>query len=284
MDPDRYAFEQAMSLRDDWQFSRIFAPDAARPGFTALLGLRAEMQHLLASTTEPEIAGVKFEWWRGEIERGFAGEAQHPLARALGTHLKSAGSAPEYCLELVDAAETEFESGVPFDEQNFQLYLYRSGGVLAEQLALLAGSGERRVLDVARRLGQLKRFNDLLVSLGAMLRAGRWLFPAGWLDEHGLNVHSLRENGADHRVAPLLRGMLTELDQERVAVRTAMQDVALPPALHLQWALAQHDYSRFRDRPESLLAERSSRSSVRRLWISWRAARAAATAHRNKRS
>ncbi|HEX6928406.1 MAG TPA: squalene/phytoene synthase family protein, partial [Gammaproteobacteria bacterium] len=190
-DPDQYAAELAVALRDDWQFSRIFAKAKARPGFTALLALRVELQRV-ATTSEPGITAMKFEWWRNEIERGFAAEAQHPLVHALGKHLGKAGCAPEYCLELVDAAETE--SGFPagFSEQDFQLYLYRSGGVLAELLAQLSGVTDRAALDAARRLGQTKRFSDLLLSTGVMLRAERWLFPARWLADAGLTLQELQ--------------------------------------------------------------------------------------------
>lgn len=258
-----------MSLRDDWQFSRIFAAPAARPGFTALLALRAEMQHVLAQASEPGITAIKFEWWRNEIERGFAGDAEHPLAQSLGRHLRDAGSSAEYCQELVDATETESE-GAAFAEQDFRLYLYRSGGVLAEQLAQLAGAHDRKTLDAARRLGQLKRFTDMLLSTGAMLRAGRWLFPVTWLQENDRNPQSLLENRSDE----LMRKMLSELDRERIDTRTAMENAGLPPALALQWSLAQRDYAKLRDNPQLMLEPRPSKgNNLVRLWTAWRGAR-----------
>lgn len=281
MDPDRYAFEQAMGLRDDWQFSRIFSTEHARPGFTALLALRAEMQQVLAQAGEPGIATVKFEWWRNEIEQGFAGNAQHPLAKSLGQHLRDAGSAAEYCLELVDAAEIELESAIPFSEQDFQLYLYRSGGVLAEQLVLLSGRNGRPVMNTARKLGQLKRFNDLVWSTGAMLRAGRWLFPGEWLERHTLTLPELLKNPDDVRAKALQAGMFDVLDGERINTRTAMQDVSLPPALALQWALLQKDYVRLRAEPALMFTAQPSRGNgLARLWTAWRGARQAMKDHR----
>ncbi len=271
MDPDRYALEQAVALRDDWQFSRIFADENARPGFTALLALRAELQNVVRQPSEPGIVAMKFEWWRTEIGRGFAGDAQHPLARALATHLGKAGIAPEYCLELVDAAEIESESAA-FTEQDFQLYLYRSGGVLAELLALLSGMHDRNALDAARRLGQLKRFTDMLLATGAMLRAERWLFPATWLQENDRNPQSFLENGSDE----LMRKMRSGLDRERIDTRTAMENAGLPPALALQWSLAQRDYAKLRDNPQLMLEPRPSKgNNLVRLWTAWRGARAA---------
>lgn len=277
MDPDRYALDQALALRDDWQFSRIFASPRARPGFTALLALRAELQHVLAQASEPHIAALKFEWWRTEIERGFTGGAQHPLARALGQHLPSSDVAPEYVLELVDAAETEQES-VSFTEQDFRLYQYRSGGVIAELLAMLSGTNDRNTLDVARRLGQLKRFTDLLLSTGAALRAGHWLFPQAWLAERGLEPRTLCEKHDDASTGELQRFMLDTIDRERIETRTAMESVELPPALLLQWSLAQRDYQRMRGNPAIMLAARPVKGNgLARLWTAWRGARTAGT-------
>lgn len=271
MDPDRYAIEQAGLLRDDWQFSRIFASVQARPGFTALLALRAELQNVIAQANEPGILAMKFEWWRTEVERGFGGDAQHPLARALGTHLRAA-SAPEYCLELVDAAETESGADT-LSEQDFGLYLYRSGGVLAEQLAALSGFEGRKHLDAARRLGQLKRFTDMLLATGAMLRAGRWLFPVTWLQENELDPRTFLENGSD----ALMQRMLSGLDRERIETRTAMENAELPPALALQWALAQRDHAKLRDNPRIMLEPRPLKgNNLARLWTAWRGAQKAA--------
>lgn len=272
-DPDQYAAGQAAALRDDWQFSRIFADQRARPGFTALLALRAELAHVIAQNAESGIRAMKFEWWRGEIERGFAGNAQHPLARALGTHLHAAGIAPEYVVELVDAAETESESGT-FSEQDFQLYLYRSGGVLAEMLAQLSGASDRSALNAARRIGQVKRFSELLLATGAMLRAERWLFPANWLDARTMTLRDVLKK--DDGTGALLDTMLAALDRERITARTAMEHAEPSPALALQWALAQRDHERMRNHPSIMLAPQPVKDGMlARLWAAWRAARRA---------
>src|SRR5690606_8147826 len=225
-----------------WQYSRIFASPGARPAFTALLALRVEMRQVLTHAAEPSVRAARFEWWRGEVERGFRGEAQHPLARALAAHLGAAGGAAEYCQELIDAAETEGEDGLSLSDQDFLLYLHRSGGVLAEQLALIEGVRDRHALDAARCIGRVKRFGDLLFSTGAMLRAGRWLFPAAWLEKHALTPASALTAGGAGAMTALLGEMLDALDAERIKARTLMQDRSLPPALRLQWSLAQCDY------------------------------------------
>ncbi|HEX7047196.1 MAG TPA: squalene/phytoene synthase family protein [Gammaproteobacteria bacterium] len=275
MNPDRYAFEQAIALRDDWQFSRIFASETARPGFTALLALRTELQNVVRQASEPGIAAMRFEWWRMEIARGFAGNAQHPLARALGKSLGEANVAPEYCLELVDAAETESENNV-FTEQDFRLYLYRGGGVLGEQLAMLSGINDRNALNAARRLGQLKRFTDMLLACGAMLRAGHWLFPFEWLEQSSLNPQAVLADPENENVHALLAKLLAVLDTERIETRTVMESVVLPPALQLQWPLMQRDYRRLRDNPAVMLASKAVKDGgIARLWTAWRGARTA---------
>lgn len=273
-DPDRYAAERADMLRDDWQFSRLFARQA-QPGFTALLALRAELQQILVQVNEPAIVTMKLEWWRNEIMRGFQREAQHPLARALGHHLSKAGSAADYCIEIVDAAETESEGTAAFTDQDFRLYLYRSGGVLGEQLVQLSGSTSRPELDAGRRLAELKRFTDLVLAAGTMLHAGAWLLPASWLNERNLDVHQLRDTADSSELANHLVG---ELDRERVAARTVIEGVKLPPALALQWSLAQRDYDELRKNPRmSFSLAPAKGNAVLRLWAAWRAARRAAT-------
>lgn len=262
-------------LRDDWQFSRIFAGNA-QPGFTALLALRAELQQVIVQVNEPAIVAMKFEWWRNEVARGFLGEAQHPLARSLGEHLSQAGSAPEYCVEIIDAAEMESDADIVFSEQDFRLYLYRSGGVLAEQLALLSNVKARNSQNAARHLGELKRFSDLVLATGAMLRAGIWLFPADWLK---FNVQALLDDAHSEERQQLAQRLLDELDTQRVVARTAMENGDLPPALALQWSLAQRDYEMVRKSSADIFSAVPPKGNpVRRLWSAWRSARSAAKA------
>lgn len=274
LDPDAYASERAAALEDDWQFSRIFAAPEARPGIIALLALRAEMQDVLAQLGEPGIGAMKFEWWRNELERGFSGNAQHPLAQSLGRQLGRAGGMPEYCIELVDAAEMEAERAA-LSEQDFRLYLYRSGGVLAEQFALLAGCTDRATLDAARRIGELKRFSDLVLATGAMCISGAWLFPADWLQRCGLNAHSLAAADAA-ALESLAQVLLEALDRERVVTRTAMEGAILPASVALHWPLAQRDHHFLQQDPQrAFLPQPAKGNPFARLWTAWRGARRA---------
>lgn len=267
-----YARERAALVRDDWQYARIFCAPEARAGFTALLGLRGEMEDVKAGTRETAIAVAQFEWWREEISRGFAGQAQHPLARTLGEHLARAGSAPEYCHEIIDAAEAEYEREPPRNVQEFQLYLYRSAGVLAEQLAWLHGKRDREALSVAHHIGQTWRFTDLVQSLPAMLHAHAWLFPLEW--KHELTLDTERLSGDPAMAERLVARLFEALDNERIHTRTAMENVELPPALRLIWALSERDYKRLRRQPaQRLVTEELRDNPLARLWTAWRAAR-----------
>lgn len=270
--PDDYARERATLVRDDWQYARIFSAPEARAGFTALLGLRGEMQDIKATVSESAVAQARFEWWRQEISRAFANQAQHPLAKALGEHLGAAGSAPEYCHELIDAAEAEYEREPPRNAQELQLYLYRSAGVLAEQLAWLHGRHDRDTLSVAHHVGQSWRLVDLMLSLPAMLRANAWMFPWEWKQELALDVAQLPNDTA--MAERLVAKLFETLDNERVHTRTAMENVELPPVLRLMWTLAERDYRRLRKLPAQRLLTQASRDNpLARLWAAWRAAR-----------
>lgn len=284
-DPAEYSQQRALELRHDWHFSRLFLPPSSRNAFGALLALRAELAEQLRDVSEPAIGMAKLEWWRSEIERGFQRSAQHPLAIHLGDTLREKGVAVEYVLEQVDAAEMAFlPDGVatPADQK---LFRYRRDGVLAEIAVRLScdeytsnttTTNERELFAAARAIGELRAHADSVISLAAQVRSGFTVVASEKFPEHGMAI----EGSPDRKSLDALIAVEWQLwDQLRTTARTAMEGIALPPALMVQWRLLEADHKALVGNRGSLATGRISLPGpLRRLFIAWRAALAARAA------
>lgn len=276
-DPAEYTRLRALELRHDWQFSRLFLPRESRAAFNALLALRVELADQLGDVSEAAIGMAKLEWWRSEIERGFAGSAQHPLAVQLGALLGEHDVAVEYVLEQLDAVEMIFLPGGIESLADEKLFRYRRDGVLAEIAAQLSGieyrNDNRKLMHAARAIGELRAHVDAITSMPAQLQSGRPAFSVERLFAQGIAA----ETPVDPHAMEKLRDSAWQTWNElRVAARTAMEDVAMPPALLVQWQLLEADYRALAKRRNVLGTESLPLPGpLRRLFIAWNAARKA---------
>ena len=64
-------------------YSIRFGTQDRRPELALVFAWRREMRRIASETSDPGVARLKLDWWRGELERAASGAAQHPLARDL---------------------------------------------------------------------------------------------------------------------------------------------------------------------------------------------------------
>ena len=256
----------------------LFTPEPQRETVAALLELRAEIMESARRPSEPVVAHTRLQWWRAELAGFGRGREQHPMTRLLGAATPEGVVQPEYLLELVDAAESERPGSPCRNYAELSLYCYRSGGVLHEMLAGVAGladpANERAVRRHAQRLGTGVRLVELIAGLDADLAAGRQLLPRDWIAESGAH----EQVGAKGEIDVALATCLDRLAGEaRLALDEA--EALLPPV------------ERARQRPGLVLAAlhrrrlaklhgdgfnpRALPGNLDTLWTAWRAARRA---------
>mgnify|MGYP001768049555 CR=1 FL=1 len=83
MTPDDYCQDKAARSGSSFYYSFMFLPPERRRAITALYAYCREVDDTVDEATDPQVARARLDWWRGEIERLFAGDPQHPVTRAL---------------------------------------------------------------------------------------------------------------------------------------------------------------------------------------------------------
>src|SRR3989337_628988 len=83
MSPDDYCQQKAAQSGSRFYYSfHVFSPDRRR-AIPALYAFCREVDDAVDEPADPQVARAKLEWWRHEVAQLYAGQARHPVTRAL---------------------------------------------------------------------------------------------------------------------------------------------------------------------------------------------------------
>ena len=181
-----YWLDERVGVGDpDYPLAEAFVAPAQRPVFRLLFGLRAEVQDLLLSTTDPDPTLVRLGWWRQEWERLAAAEPRHPLTRGLARHGRH--DAADLDPALTALAELLQMSSCETDQALMALMadIGRSFGRVEAVLFELdtASPGAWQEIFAA----------DLILNLGRLARLGRAVVPLNLGAELQLSRESIQQ-------------------------------------------------------------------------------------------
>jgi phytoene synthase len=196
-------------------FAVLFGSSRRRADLRVLYAIDAEIRRC-AALANHDIAHTRLQWWRQELDRSFAGHAQHPLALALQP-LRSIVAPADLTLlsELTVAADLDLAAFQYATWPQLAAYCFRSSGALQTVIAATlaapdAPSGQERAF--ARQVGLAVRQVRMLRDVVRDARQGRCYVPLEALEAHGSSVASWL-SGAD----PAARAAVLAEWQARVA-------------------------------------------------------------------
>lgn len=273
---ERAVREAARTLAFDRYLAALLAPPAARADLIAIAAYVGELARIPVTVTDPHIAEIRLEWWRGAAE-GYASGAEtgNPVADAMGAVVRKHALPLELVMAPIEGRSRElFEDGIP-DKSAFESYFGETEGA-AFRLALgvlgvPADETRERLCDAAASaMGRA----GLALSLPRLLAKHRLPFPPLEAVTTG-DPRQLAEAPARAAASSLVSALSREARQALAAFRaeasglpTRAFPVFLPLALIEPYLRAiespRHDALRG-------LAEISPLTRVFRLWLAhWR--------------
>lgn len=269
---DDYCRERAARRGASLHYSLLFTTDTTRRRLLALHAVRHELCAIERECSDTQLARIKLQWWRDELQRAASGTAQHPAVQAL-----CASVAPNLLpltglLTLIDNLETALDTGsLPTTEA--LLHHCRGIGGLTGALAVELSdphNTETRRHGIA--LGTALQYLDLLFDLRADAARDRLLLPRDELVEYRVTAADLSHTDQSDAVRALLRAQIERARQLFDDVLCQLPDDdhwsqhhgLIMARLHLALldSLAAD--------PARLLRERVTLPAWRKLWIAWR--------------
>ncbi|XLM19691.1 squalene/phytoene synthase family protein, partial [Chromobacterium piscinae] len=105
MTPDQYCEDKAASSGSSFYYSFRFLPEERRRAITALYAFCREVDDAVDECQDLNVAKAKLAWWRGEVQRAYLGQVDHPVMRALQPHLEAFQLPQSELEEIVDGME-----------------------------------------------------------------------------------------------------------------------------------------------------------------------------------
>lgn len=225
MTPDQYCQDRAAASGSSFYYSFLFLPPPQRRAITALYAYCREVDDIVDEAREPAVAQAKIDWWRGEIDRLFAGTPQHPVTRALAPHLAPFRLERARLLDVLDGMQMDLQRNRYLDAAELRRYCHLVAGVVGELSAGIFGATDARTYEYARQLGLALQLVNIVRDVGEDARRGRVYLPLDALQAAGVKVSDVIHGRESEGLTAVLRQLAA---QARAAYRAALQ--ALPAA------------------------------------------------------
>jgi len=275
MTPDDYCREKVAQSGSSFYYSFLFLPPERRSAITALYAFCREVDDIVDDVHEPGVARAKLAWWRQEIGLAYAGQAQHPVARALQSVVTRYPLPEAHFQTVIDGMAMDLEQNRYLDFAALEQYCHRVAGVVGLMSAEIFGYENPETQSYARDLGIAFQLTNILRDVGEDARRGRIYLPQEDLARFGVAPSVLINRTGDDAFRRLMAfeaerartwyaQALAKLDpRDRRAQRTGLIMAAIYRAL-----LDEIERDGF-----DVLDRRTSLTPLRKLWIAWKTAR-----------
>src|SRR5260221_10749582 len=188
MTPEQYCQDKAAQSGSSFYYSFLFLPPERRRAITALYAFCREVDDAVDEPSDPSAARATLAWWRGEVDRLFAGNPQHPVTRALDPAIEPFGISKTQLNEIMDGLEMDLNQNRYMNFAGLQLYCHRVAGVVGALAAGIFGYSNAKTLEYADKLGLAFQLTNIIRDVGEDARKNRIYLPLDELKEYGVTA------------------------------------------------------------------------------------------------
>lgn len=272
---DEYCQQKAAPPGSSSYYALRQAPAGRQPLLTALFALRREFEETVKETSDPTIGRTKLAWWQNETAALAAGKPSHPVSKALAAHLGDVQTEYAALQALLAGFEMDLDQARYLDYPNLRRYLQDVGGNFAALIARTTAQDPARAAEWAEPLGHSLMLAQLVAELGNDARHGRIYIPIDEMQRFNVTAADLINRKYSDAFTELMR---FQTKRARDGIQSAL--AALPAAerrtqrtLRALAALALALLDEIERDGYHVLHQRIALTPVRKLWITWRAAR-----------
>ena len=269
MTPEQYAQEKAAASGSSFYYAFLFLPPQRRAAITAFYAFCREVDDVVDEVSDPMVAANKLAWWRSEVQRAFAGQAQHPALQALMPHASSYGITAQHLLAVIEGCEMDLSQSRYLDYIGLQRYCHLVAGIVGEVAANIFGRTQDATVQYAHRMGLAFQLTNIIRDVGDDARRGRIYLPINELQRFDVKAHEVLNRVYSERFTALMRFQIERAHQtydEALALLPEADRRAQKPGLMManiyRTLLREIDAGGCQ-----VLHQRISLTPVRKLWI-----------------
>ncbi len=209
MTPEQYVQEKAARSGSSFYYAFLFLPPPRRAAITAFYAFCREVDDVVDEMVDPSVAATKLAWWRREVASAFAGDASHPVMRALRPHTGTFDIRAEHLYAVIDGCQMDLDQSRYLDYPGLARYCHLVAGVVGEVAASIFGATQPATLHYAHKLGLAMQLTNIIRDVGDDARRGRIYLPVSELQQFDVKAHELLKRttpyGYSDRFTALMR-------------------------------------------------------------------------------
>lgn len=275
MTPDQYCEQKTTGSGSSFSYSFSFLKPDERRAMTVLYAFCREVDDVVDECTEPSVARIKLAWWREEVTRVYAGDAQHPVGKALQWAIEKYKLQRELFLEIISGMEMDLDYNAYRTFSELSLYCYRAAAAVGLLAAEIFGYEDRATLKYAHDLGMAFQLTNILRDVGEDARRGRVYLPEEDMERFGVardDILHERNSGAMQNLikfeAARAHGFYTQAFEHLPETDRYRQRSGIIMAAVYRALLSEIEQSGFQ-----VFGPRVRLSPARKVWIAWQTAR-----------
>ncbi len=272
MTPDEYCQHKAAQSGSSFYYSFLFLPPERRRAITALYAFCREVDDAVDEPSDPSAARATLAWWRGEVDRLFAGNPQHPVTLALDPAIGPFGITKAQLNEIMDGMEMDLNQSRYMNFAGLQLYCHRVAGVVGALAAGIFGYRNVKTLEYADKLGLAFQLTNIIRDVGEDARKNRIYLPLDEVKECGVTAADILNANHTESFVRLMRFQAERARRcydEALALLPAEDRRAQRPGLMMA-AIYRALLDEIAGDDYRVLHQRTALTPIRKLWIAWR--------------
>jgi phytoene synthase len=272
VNPDDYCQQKAAQSGSSFYYSFLFLPPQRRRAITALYAFCREVDDVVDECTDTGVARTKLAWWRQELARLYAGEPQHPVARALAPAIQPFGIKHEYLAEIIAGMEMDLSQNRYLNFAALEQYCHRVAGVVGLLAASIFGYRDERTLAYAHTLGLAFQLTNIIRDVGEDSRKGRIYLPMSELQQFKVSAADILHARQTENFVRLMAFQIERAERYYSLALEQLPQVdrkAQRPGL-IMAAIYRSLLKEIAEDGCKVLSQRTALTPVRKLWIAWK--------------
>lgn len=275
MTPDQYCQEKAAKSGSSFYYSFLFLADEKRRAIMALYAFCREVDDVVDEIHDTNVARLKLNWWREEIQRLFTGQPQHPVTLALKPHLLTFNLRQQYFNDIIDGMQMDLDYNHYQSFKDLADYCYRAASAVGLLTVEIFGYSDKQTLRYAHDLGMAFQLTNILRDVREDAQRGRIYIPADEMAQYNVQVADFLKSATPDKVKALFK---FQADRAQQYYKQALE--YLPDADRYQQRsgiIMKAVYESLLDEIKldgfRVLEHRIKLTPLRKIWLAWMTAR-----------
>ena len=225
MTPQDYVQQKAAASGSSFYYAFLFLPPHRRAAITAFYAFCREVDDVVDEVLDPSVAAQKLHWWQMEVQSSFAGNAQHPVMKALMPLTADFGITAQHLQDVIAGCQMDLNQTRYLDFAGLQRYCHLVAGVVGEVAARIFGQSQDETTHYAHQLGLAFQLTNIIRDVGEDALRGRIYLPVNELQQFEVSAKDILER----RDSPAFQALMT-FQYERAQGLYEQALAALPQA------------------------------------------------------